>query len=71
MGMLRSIRKQTGESMLYSSALLSSCLLCTALLLRVSQYKKGKTSLDLNEARDDGNLGMQWLVVLEEIVKRV
>jgi len=43
----------------------------SALLLRVSQYKKGKTSLDLNEARDDGNLGMQWLVVLEEIVKRV
>jgi len=26
----------------------------------VSQYQKGKTSLDLNEARDDGVLGCQW-----------
>jgi len=26
----------------------------------ISQYQKGKTSLDLNEARDDGVLGMQW-----------
>jgi len=26
----------------------------------VSQYEKGKTSLDLNEARDDGGFGMQW-----------
>jgi len=26
----------------------------------VSQYQKGKTSLDLNEARDDGVLGRQW-----------
>jgi len=26
----------------------------------VSQYQKGKTSLDLNEARDDGVLGWQW-----------
>jgi len=26
----------------------------------VSQYQKGKTSLDLNEARDDGVFGMQW-----------
>jgi len=26
----------------------------------VSWYKKGKTSLDLNEARDDGVLGWQW-----------
>jgi len=26
----------------------------------VSQYQKGKTSLDLNEARDDGFFGMQW-----------
>jgi len=25
---------------------------------RVSWYQKGKTSLDLNEARDDGVLGM-------------
>jgi len=25
-----------------------------------SQYQKGKTSLDLNEAREDGVLGMQW-----------
>ena len=25
----------------------------------VSQYQKGKTSLDLNEARDDGVLGRQ------------
>jgi len=23
-------------------------------------YQKGKTSLDLNEARDDGVWGMQW-----------
>jgi len=23
-------------------------------------YQKGKTSLDLNEARDDGFLGWQW-----------
>jgi len=29
----------------------------TALL---SRYHKGKTSLDLNEARDDGGFGMQW-----------
>ena len=27
---------------------------------RVSQYQKGKTSLDLNEAKDDGVLGWQW-----------
>jgi len=26
----------------------------------VSRYHKGKTSLDLNEARDDGVLGRQW-----------
>ena len=26
----------------------------------VSQYQKGKTSMDLNEARDDGVLGWQW-----------
>jgi len=26
----------------------------------VSWYQKGKTSLDLNEARDDGVLGRQW-----------
>ena len=26
----------------------------------VSQYQKGKTSLDLNEARDDMRFGMQW-----------
>jgi len=26
----------------------------------VSQYQKGKTRLDLNEARDDGVLGWQW-----------
>jgi len=26
----------------------------------VSWYQKGKTSLDLNVARDDGGLGMQW-----------
>jgi len=26
----------------------------------VSWLQKGKTSLDLNEARDDGVLGMQW-----------
>jgi len=26
----------------------------------VSQYQKGKTSLDLNEARDDRVLGRQW-----------
>jgi len=26
----------------------------------VSQYQKGKTSLDLNEARDDGVLDWQW-----------
>ena len=26
----------------------------------VSRYQKGKTSLDLNEARDDGASGMQW-----------
>jgi len=26
----------------------------------VSWYQKGKTSLDLNEARDDGVLGWQW-----------
>jgi len=26
----------------------------------VSQYRKGKTNLDLNEARDDGVLGRQW-----------
>ena len=26
----------------------------------VSQYKKGKTSLDVNEARDDGVWGWQW-----------
>jgi len=24
------------------------------------RYQKGKTGLDLNEARDDGVLGMQW-----------
>ena len=26
----------------------------------VSQYQKGKASLDLNEARDDGVWGWQW-----------
>ena len=26
----------------------------------VSQYQKGKTSLDLNKARDDGVLDWQW-----------
>ena len=26
----------------------------------ISQYQKGKTSLDLNEARDDGGFVMQW-----------
>jgi len=26
----------------------------------VSRYQKGKTSLDLNETRDDGVLGWQW-----------
>jgi len=26
----------------------------------VSRYQNGKTSLDLNEARDDGVLGLQW-----------
>jgi len=26
----------------------------------VSWYQKGKTSLDINEARDDGVLGWQW-----------
>jgi len=26
----------------------------------VSRYQKGKTSLDLNVARDDGVLGWQW-----------
>jgi len=26
----------------------------------VSRYQRGKTSLDLNEARDDGVLGWQW-----------
>jgi len=26
----------------------------------VSHYQKGKTSLDFNEARDDGVLGWQW-----------
>jgi len=26
----------------------------------VSRYEKGKTSRDLNEARDDGVLGWQW-----------
>jgi len=26
----------------------------------VSRHQKGKTSLDLNEARDDGVLGWQW-----------
>jgi len=26
----------------------------------VSQYHKGKTSLDLNEAREDAVLGWQW-----------
>jgi len=25
-----------------------------------SRYQKGKTSLDLNEARDDGAVGWQW-----------
>jgi len=31
----------------------------------VSQYQKGKTGLDLNEARDDGVLGssgMSWII---------
>jgi len=26
----------------------------------VSRYQKGKTSLDLNEARENGVLGWQW-----------
>jgi len=26
----------------------------------VSRYQRGKTSLDLNKARDDGVLGWQW-----------
>ena len=32
---------------------------CSA-AIRVSRYQKGKTSLDLNKARDDGVLGWQW-----------
>ena len=32
----------------------------SGLLYWVSRYQKGKTSLDLNEARDDGVLGRQW-----------
>ena len=27
---------------------------------QVSQYEKGKTSLDLNKTRDDGLLGWKW-----------
>ena len=51
----------------------SNCNICIILLLLlhpfkglfyrmtcVSRYQKGKTSLDLNEARDDGVLGWQW-----------
>jgi len=30
------------------------------LFSRISWYQKGKTSLDLNEARDDGIWGWQW-----------
>jgi len=30
------------------------------LLQWVSQYQKGKTSLDYNDARDDGVWGWQW-----------
>jgi len=30
------------------------------LFSQVSRYRKGKTSADLNEARDDGVLGWQW-----------
>jgi len=26
----------------------------------VGRFQKGKTSLDLNDARDDGGLGWQW-----------
>ena len=26
----------------------------------ISRYQKGKTSLDVNEAKDDGDLGWQW-----------
>jgi len=36
---------------------------CNGLLSRttwISQYQKGKTSLDFNEARYDGGFGMQW-----------
>jgi len=33
----------------------------------VSRYQKGKTSLDLNEARDDGVLGLQWHQYMQTI----
>jgi len=55
----------------YHRTLCSSKLLLLLLLLHpfnglfsrttwVSRYQKGKTSLDLNEARDGGVLGWQW-----------
>jgi len=33
---------------------------CNGLFSRTTWYQKGKTSLDLNQARDDGVLGWQW-----------
>ena len=33
---------------------------CNSLFSRTTWYQKGKTSQDLNQARDDGVLGWQW-----------
>ena len=37
-----------------------TCLMALSRTTWVSRYQKVKTSLDLNQARDDGVFGMQW-----------
>jgi len=37
-----------------------NCLTASSSGQQLSQYQKGKTSLDLNDARDYGVLGWQW-----------
>jgi len=61
---------ESGDKINYYSSILFLTLLLLLLLhpfnghfswtTWVSWHQKGKTSLDLNEARDDGVLGVQW-----------
>jgi len=53
------VRMRVGLRMHITTALHTFNGLCSR-TSRVSRYQKGKTSLDLNEARDDGVFGRQW-----------